>query len=128
MLAILVVLLAAGTEALRRLVIREFPDASLAEANARRREHFGRALESTRARSRAWGGAAVATAGGAVSASKDAASRHLASGDGEDTRMAELERLGRLRDAGVLDEAELRAEKARILNGPGAEGEHVGTT
>jgi hypothetical protein len=38
----------------------------------------------------------------------------------EDTRIEQLERLARLREAGLLDEQELRAEKQRIL-GNGAE-------
>jgi hypothetical protein len=129
LLAILVVMLAAGRAALRGQVIREFPDASFAEANARRRERLGHALEVTRARSRALGSSAAATAGSAVSASREAASKHLASGGGgEDTRIAELERLARLRESGVLDDAELRAEKARILGSPATDGEHVATT
>ena len=33
----------------------------------------------------------------------------------EDARLAQLERLAQLRAAGVLDDAELRAEKERIL-------------
>jgi hypothetical protein len=38
----------------------------------------------------------------------------------EDLRLAHLERLVKLRDDGLLDDAELRAEKARILSGEGS--------
>jgi hypothetical protein len=34
-----------------------------------------------------------------------------------DDRLAQLERLARLRDAGTLDETEFQAEKSRILAG-----------
>jgi hypothetical protein len=37
-----------------------------------------------------------------------------------DPRVDQLERLARLRDTGVLDEQEFRAEKVRILTGRGA--------
>ena len=35
--------------------------------------------------------------------------------DAQDARLAQLERLVQLREAGILDDEELRAEKARIL-------------
>ena len=37
--------------------------------------------------------------------------------DGEDARLARLERLGELKDKGVLTEAEFAAEKSRVLGG-----------
>jgi hypothetical protein len=126
MLLILVVLLAAGTEALRRQVIREYPDATMAAAAERRRERWGRAVAATRAGGRAVGAAAVSTAGGAAAATRAATSRRF--GGAGDERIAELERLAALREAGVLDDDELRAEKARVLSGgPGVDGEHVPT-
>jgi hypothetical protein len=127
MLVILVVLLAAGTEALRRQVIREHPDATMAVAAERRRERWGRAVAATRAGGRAVGAAAVSTAGGAAAATRAATSRRF--GDSGDERIAELERLAALREAGVLDDDELRAEKARVLaGGPAVDGEHMPTT
>jgi hypothetical protein len=124
MLLILVVLLAAGTEVLRRQLIREHPDATMAAANARRRERWGHAVATIRSGGHAVGTAAVSTAGGAAAATRAAASRRF--GGAGDDRIAELERLAALREAGVLDDDELRAEKARILaGGPAPDSEHV---
>lgn len=90
---LLIVLVLLGTEALRRRVIREFPDrvttgssAGVAQALA------GRMRE---ARERRVATAAPAPAG--------------------DARIAELERLASLRDSGLLSDEELAAEKRRIL-------------
>jgi hypothetical protein len=90
---LLIVLVLLGTEVLRRRVIREFPDrvttssaAGVAQALA------GRMRE---ARERRVATAAPAPAG--------------------DARITELERLASLRDAGLLSDEELAAEKRRIL-------------
>jgi Short C-terminal domain len=83
---ILIGLLAVGVEALRRQTMREFPDADHRESNERLRRWVSGL--SRRAR------------GGATPA---------------DSRLDELERLGRMRDSGVLDASEYAAEKARLL-------------
>jgi putative oligomerization/nucleic acid binding protein len=94
---ILVGLLALGVEALRRQTAREYPDATRAEATRRIRERLagmGRWVRGSRAR----------TADGRPS------------GDAAVDRFEQLERLGRLREAGVLDASEFEREKARILS------------
>ena len=118
MVLILVGLLIAGTEALRRQVIREFPDATREEAVQRNRERWERFVASTRRGGEAMRGAASRTAQSATttfSATKEAAAARFASTDAEDARLAQLERLVSLREAGILDDEELRTEKARIL-------------
>jgi hypothetical protein len=95
----LIVLLVVGFEALRRQAIGDFPDATLEAASERWHQRLvgvGAWARSRRPR-RADGGAAP---GG---------------GGGEDARLERLERLARLRDSGVLDDDEIRAEKARIM-------------
>ena len=84
---ILIGLLAAGVEALRRQTMREFPDADHHDAG----ERLGKWL------------AGLGRRGDSGSAS------------GSDPRLDQLERLGRMRDSGVLDASEYKAEKARIL-------------
>ncbi|MBN1530498.1 MAG: SHOCT domain-containing protein [Thermoleophilaceae bacterium] len=84
---ILIALLALGVEVLRRQAAREFPDASRAESAARMRE---RAAKLGQAFRRGGGGA-------------------------EEDRYEQLERLGRLRDSGVLDTPEFEREKAQLL-------------
>jgi predicted nucleic acid-binding protein len=122
MTVILVGLLAAGVEALRRQVIREFPDRTLEEATRHHRERWARLAAATRRR-----GARLRDSGAAVIAtSRDATVARFAST--EDQRLTQLERLGQLREAGILDDDELRAEKARILNGAAAGGDGIGTS
>jgi hypothetical protein len=89
-----------GVEALRRQTAREFPDASREEAARRWRERMSRFTASVRGR----GGAGEPTAAA-----------------GEETRLEQLERLARLKQAGVLDEAEFEREKQQLLvGGPSA--------
>jgi hypothetical protein len=84
---ILIGLLAAGVEALRRQTMREFPDADYQHSN----ERFRKWVSGLGRRAR----------GGATPA---------------ETRLDELERLGRMRDSGLLDASEYTTEKARILS------------
>jgi len=84
---ILIGLLAVGVEALRRQTMREFPDADYQDSN----ERFRKWVSGLSRRAR----------GGATPA---------------DTRLDELERLGRMRDSGLLDASEYSTEKARILS------------
>jgi hypothetical protein len=86
-------LLLLGTEALRRQTAREYPEASLEEASERRRERFSRMVAAVR--------------GGTRRAEPAPAA--------ESSRMDELERLGKLRDSGLLDPEEFQREKRRIL-------------
>jgi hypothetical protein len=113
MLLILVGLLAAGTEALRRQVIREFPAATREDAKGRYRERWAVFVASSRRRGdamRAVGSRAAQSASGAIS------STTARFGSAEDDRLQRLERLSQLRQAGILDDEELKAEKARILS------------
>jgi hypothetical protein len=80
-------LLALGLDMLRRQTAREFPDANIDEANERWRQGLS-----------AIGARLGGTRASAVSA-----------------RIDQLERLGRLRDTGVIDTPEFEREKARIL-------------
>ena len=85
---LLIALLAAGTEALRRQTMREFPDAD-------RRQSVQRM--------RAW----AAGLGRRVSPGTAAGPA--------DEQLNQLERLGRMRDSGLLDASEYAAEKAKVL-------------
>jgi hypothetical protein len=119
MLAILVGLLIAGVEVLRRQVIREFPDATRAEAIQRRRERFQRLSVAGKDRASAlktWTADRASAASETVgSATREAIKSR--SGSPEDARIVQLERLGKLRESGVLDAEEFAAEKRRILDG-----------
>jgi hypothetical protein len=94
---ILLGLLAIGVEALRRQTAREHPDASLEEASRRMHERLGAVRERV-------------TGSGRVSYR----------GSGSDPKVADLERLVTLRDAGALDQSEFDREKERILGSTGA--------
>jgi hypothetical protein len=92
---ILIGLLALGVEVLRRQAAREFPDASREESRERMRER-------------------LAGAGNWV--------RGSAARGGADDRIEQLERLGRLRDSGVLSATEFEHQKAQLLGPPPAPG------
>jgi hypothetical protein len=114
---ILVGLLAAGVEALRRQVIREFPAATREDAAGRYRERWAVFVASSRRRGdslRSAGSRAAQSASGAIASTRATASARVGSED--DARLQQLERLAELRQAGILDDDELKAEKARILN------------
>jgi putative oligomerization/nucleic acid binding protein len=114
---VLVALVAAGFEALRRQAVRENPDADRHEALGRWRDRLSTGWQWTSERA----ATGARQASGAVQ--QGAATVRQASGDlgartsGGDARLDELERLARLHDTGVLDDDEFRAEKARLLNG-----------
>jgi hypothetical protein len=95
---IVIVLLAIGVEALRRQVIREFPDRVTARSPA---------------------GAASAMAGRMAAGREARISRRAAgpepAASPTDQRLEQLERLARLREAGLLEEDELARETARIM-------------
>lgn len=94
---VLIALLVAGFEGLRRQAIRDFPDETFDTASARWRARF----KSGRGTLGARGGSADASAAGA-----------------DDVRLSRLTELARLRDAGVLDSEEFMEEKRRILATP----------
>jgi hypothetical protein len=109
---LLCALIALGFEGLRRQTAREFPDADFGAAQRRSRERLALAAHALRQRTATGAGAVVKKAG-----------PHRADGSGnggtaptpDQDRLDQLERLGRLRESGALDEEEFRAEKARIL-------------
>jgi putative oligomerization/nucleic acid binding protein len=132
-------LLAIGLEALRRQTAREHPDATLAAASAAQRDWFermrgsasaavGRAQErlsqARQSASAAASGAASRPAAGAPGAAPaapppaPAAAAAPSASEQSSARIDALERLARLRDAGVLDEQEFAAEKRRLLAQP----------
>ena len=112
--ALLVVLIAIGFEGLRRQTARECPGADRREAERRGRERLARAAESMR---RQAGGGAGAVGGHASPVTADGPGNGAADPPPEDERLQRLERLGRLHDAGTVDDDEFRTEKARILSG-----------
>jgi hypothetical protein len=97
---ILIALLAVATEALRRKIGREHPDADMGESVERLRE-------------RARHGVAWARHGGSrvVTEARTRAPGGSPNGD----RLERLERLGRLKETGVIDEQEFAAQKRLIL-------------
>jgi hypothetical protein len=103
---ILLLLVGVGAEVLRRQIMRENPDASLQRAADRVRALSAGVVDWGRAR-----GAAGATA---VREGAERVRSQRAAG-AEGATIDELERLGRLRESGVLDEAEFAAEKRRVL-------------
>jgi len=94
---LLVGLLALGVEALRRQTAREFPDASREESRARVRDRMAGMGRWVR------GPAAHANGNGALGAA----------------RLEQLERLGRLRDSGVLSASEFEREKTALMEPTG---------
>jgi len=115
---VLIVLMAIGTEVLRRQIVCEYPEARRGDTMRRVRGAVGAGAQRSLTLARqgaASGRAAVAGTTARVTA--------YSGGGGTTTpttaRLDELEQLGRLRQAGVLDEAEFRAQKATILAEPG---------
>jgi hypothetical protein len=97
---LLAILIAIGFEFLRRQTGREFPDADRRVAEQHGRERLARATASVKE----WASGARDRGSGATA---------------PDDRVEQLERLGRLHDAGTLDDEEFRAEKQRILSAAG---------
>jgi len=138
----MIVLLAGGLELLRRQTAREHPDATLATAAAAQRdwmermrgsasaavgraqERLAQARESASAAASGAAPRAGAAAPGATrpappsAAGGRAESPAPSAADQASARIEALERLARLRDAGVLDEQEFAAEKRRLLEQP----------
>ena len=116
----LVALLPIGVEALRRQTVREFPEANREEAAQRRRERFSRAS--------GFGGRRRPAAARLPSVRQASRFGPGAGPTDEDVRLAQLERVAQLRADGVLDDEELRAEKARILAGAEGDGDDTPST
>jgi hypothetical protein len=100
---LLVALLALGFEGLRRHTAREFPEASREAALRAHGERIGRLRDRLRDGGGWAGDKAVAVHQGPTTPAPEA-------------RLEGLERLGRLRDAGVLDADEFRVQKAQLLS------------
>ena len=94
---VLVALLVLGLEVLRRQTAREFPAASRAESMRRMRERLASPGQGARGGTRA----RTSHARASVALAAD--------------RLDQLERLGRLRETGVIDASEFEREKAQIL-------------
>jgi len=106
---LLAVLIALGFEGLRRRTAKEFPDADRRVAQQHARERLARGTASVRQ----W----ASSRGGTVrQAAPVPASGPGNGGSAPDERLQRLEQLGRLHDAGTVDDDEFRAEKARILS------------
>lgn len=97
---VLIALLVAGLEALRRQTAREYPDANASESLRRAREWLARDWDRLK---------------GAGQGLGDRMQDRKAGG----RKLDELERLAKLRDAGILDAAEFQREKVRLLGPPG---------
>jgi hypothetical protein len=122
---ILIALLAAGTEALRRQMRREHPDADLGQSVERWRERGRRAAAWAREGTAAGRTAVAGTASRVVTEAKTRSSAGQSNGD----RLELLEQLGRLKETGVLDQEEFAAQKRLILAGaqaPGVDGVAAG--
>ena len=118
---ILIVLTAGGVEALRRQIVREHPEAERSDTMRWVRGGVDRSV--TWARGGASAGRAAVAGGAARVTGPRAQPASPAAGD-DDAQIEQLERLARLRDAGVLDEGEFAAQKRRILEAaPAGDGE-----
>ncbi len=98
---LLIVLVLIGTEFLRRQIAREFPDRVTSHSSAGIAQTIAAHMREGRERAQAaW------------------TERHPKGDvDAGDARLAELERLAKLRDSNVLTEEEFAAEKQRLLAG-----------
>jgi hypothetical protein len=104
------ILLFVGVEVLRRQARREYPDATFGA--------LGHAVSDRWAAMRG-----KASAGGRAVSARVSARRgepQTPQAAGEVSRLDQLERLGRLRKSGVLDEEEFQREKAALLAEPQA--------
>ena len=112
---ILVALLAVATEALRRKLVRDHPDADMGESIERVHERARQGVAWLR-QGTAGGRAAVA---GAASRVATEAKTRSSGGSSSGERLQRLERLGHLKETGVLDEQEFATQKRLILEESG---------
>jgi hypothetical protein len=109
---VLVALLAIGTEVLRSQIVREHPDARRGDTMARVRSAVGAGAR----KGMGWAKEGAVSGRAALAGTTARVTAHGAGSAGAaDSRIDQFERLGRLRDAGVLDDAEFRAQKRAIL-------------
>jgi len=101
---LLIVLVLIGTEFLRRQIAREFPDRVTSGSAAGIAQTIAAHMREGRERAQAAWSQRRPAAGGA---------------EPGDARVADLERLAKLRDSNVLSEEEFAAEKQRILANAG---------
>jgi hypothetical protein len=118
---VLIALVLAGAELLRRQIVREFPGEERRLTLERVRDRLGRGYG--RLREGAAGGRSAIT-GGAARITEVA--RRGGTAAPADDRIDRLERLARLRDSGVLDAEEFQAQKRQILAAPAPEPENGG--
>ncbi len=111
---VLIALMAIGPEMLRRQLVREYPEARRGDTLQRMRTAVGTGARKSveLARTGAAGGQAALSS---TTARVTAYAGGGGGGGGATTRIDQLERLAQLRDAGVLDENEFRAQKREIL-------------
>jgi hypothetical protein len=114
---VLVALTALGTEALRRKIVREHPDARKGETMQRARAAMGVGAQKSLGWARE-GTAAGRAALSGTAARVTAARPGGAAAGAADARIEHLERLWKLKEAGVLDDEEFRAQKRQILEEP----------
>lgn len=95
-----------GIHELRKQTVEEFPDASYSDTFGRTRDKVVGAVKG-------------ANLGEKASKLRLPDVRRPAAGDGEDTRLQRLERLGALHEKGVLTDEEFATEKSRLLGDSG---------
>jgi len=110
-------LAAFGVHELRKQAVEEFPEAQLSDSFGRTRERVAGAVRSANLGERAskLRLPEVRMPGGGKTAGAEA-EQPAPPADETDARIARLERLGALHEKGILTDAELAAEKARVLN------------
>jgi hypothetical protein len=113
---ILIALLAVATEALRRKIAREHPDADMSASIER---VHGRARQGVAWLRQGTSAGRTAVAGTASRVVTEAKTRSSGGSSNGGDRLERLERLGRLKETGVLDEQEFAAQKRLILDETG---------
>ena len=123
---VLIALMAIGTEMLRRLIVREYPEARRGDTLQRVRAAAGTGARKSMELARAGAAGGQAALAGTTARVTAYSGGGGAGGGGEAAaRIDQLERLARLRDAGAIDENEFRAQKREILaeDGPADDSE-----
>lgn len=109
-----------GIHELRKQTIEEFPDADYGEALGRTRERVVSAVKDANIGERVGEQASKLRMPERRPSDTGEAPTAVAPLDAEDAKLQRLERLGALRDKGILTDGEFAAEKTRLLNEPGA--------
>jgi hypothetical protein len=111
---IIAAMAATGIHELRKQTIEEFPDESYEEVFGRTRDKVVDAVKGANLGERASKLRLPEVRRAEGGNGGEAPTKAM---DGEDARLARLERLGELREKGVLTDEEFAAEKARLLDG-----------